>query len=207
MNLKDFVKPTILTAQQYGTKVTVEIDHSDTSLDELFDAFQTLIVGLGYHMDTWNNQIKSMAEELIEEENENLKKKLNHWKYEDRDELENDFFGEWSEGPEVEEPKPHWDWDEESASKRMDVIGQNGNEGLHYDSDGFEDYQFDGEDYDGQFDEWDNETPNEDEEIKWPKPNNILIDAKKQYDEQVKKEKTKKNTKKTKKTSPKTKAK
>jgi hypothetical protein len=32
-----------------------------------------------------------------------------------------------------------WD-DEEAANKRMDIIGQNGNEGLHYDKDEFDDY-------------------------------------------------------------------
>lgn len=32
-----------------------------------------------------------------------------------------------------------WD-EEEQLNKRMDVIGQNGNEGLHYDEDEFDDY-------------------------------------------------------------------
>lgn len=67
-NFKDFAKPTILTGQQYGTKISVEIDHSDTSLDELFDAFQTLCIGLGYNMSSWNNQIKGMAEDIVEQE-------------------------------------------------------------------------------------------------------------------------------------------
>ena len=68
----------------------------------------------------------------------------------------------------------------------MDVIGQNGNDGLHYDR--FEDYQNMNEDENP----WGSE---EEDEIKWPEPNNVLIDAKKQYDEQVKmnaKKKTKK---------------
>jgi len=30
-----FNKPAIFTAQTYGTKTTVEIDHSDLSLDEI----------------------------------------------------------------------------------------------------------------------------------------------------------------------------
>lgn len=37
--------------------------------------------------------------------------------YESLDELENDFFGSYDE-----------------SEKRMDIIGQNGNEGLHYDN-------------------------------------------------------------------------
>lgn len=43
--------------------------------------------------------------------------------YEDREQLENDFFGTWTEN-----------------DKRMDVIGQNGNEGTHYDKEEFNDY-------------------------------------------------------------------
>ena len=67
----DFIKPTIITAQQYGTKVSVEIDHSDTDIDELFDAFQTIIVGLGYHDSSWKQWIVDRADEYKEEELEN----------------------------------------------------------------------------------------------------------------------------------------
>ena len=63
-------KPTIITAQQYGTKVSVELDHSDTDLDELMDAFETLVIGLGYHADTWKSWIVERAAEYHEEENE-----------------------------------------------------------------------------------------------------------------------------------------
>jgi hypothetical protein len=62
-----FNKPTIITAQQYGTKVSVEIDHSDTDIDELFDAFQTLVVGLGYHESAWKQWILDRADEYKEE--------------------------------------------------------------------------------------------------------------------------------------------
>ncbi len=64
-------KPTIITAQQYGTKVSVELDHSDTDIDELFDAFETIIVGLGYHQSSWKQWILDRADEYREEENEN----------------------------------------------------------------------------------------------------------------------------------------
>lgn len=63
-----FNKPTIITAQQYGTKVSVEIDHSDTDIDELFDAFQTLVVGLGYHESAWKQWIIDRADEYNEED-------------------------------------------------------------------------------------------------------------------------------------------
>ena len=51
--------------------------------------------------------------------------------YEDLEQLENDFFGEYdwmNNGQELEE-----------NNERMDIIGQNGNEGTHYD-DEFDDY-------------------------------------------------------------------
>lgn len=70
MNL-DFKKPTIITAQQYGTKVSVELDHSDTDIDELMEAFHTLVVGLGYHESGWREWITERAYEYKEEEIEN----------------------------------------------------------------------------------------------------------------------------------------
>jgi phage anti-repressor protein len=133
-------KPTIITAQQYGTKVSVELDHSDADLDELMDAFETLVIGLGYHADSWKSWIVERAAEYHEEENE---------KWEDREELENDFFGNY-------------------------------------------------EDYKGQFEDWKNETPDEDEFDDYGMritPNKVLIDAKKQYDEQIKNDKKKKKSK------------
>ena len=208
----DFKKQAIFTAQSYGTKTTVEVDHSDLSLDEVMDAFQTLIIGMGYHENSFKKWVIERAQEYNETDAEDLKEKLSEWRnedvedvvfhskvkesvkdtmaryakdsegYENVDELENDFFG-------------NYDYE---AEKRMDIIGQNGNDGLHYrateeDEEEFDDYgkriehpTFEWgdepeEDYDGQFDDWKNETP--EDEIK---PNRILIDAKKQYDKQLK---------------------
>jgi len=84
-SITDFVKPTIITAQQYGTKVSVEIDHSDTDLDELMDAFQTLVTGLGYHDLAWKSWIVDRAAEYHEQDTEDLKAKLNEWKFEEDD--------------------------------------------------------------------------------------------------------------------------
>jgi hypothetical protein len=104
-----FDKPSIFTAQQYGTKVSVEVDHSDMDLDEVMDAFQTLLIGMGYHENSIKNWVIDRADEYRETDAEELKEKLDEWKFEDDD----DFFADWDE-------------------QRMDVIGQNGNEGLHY---------------------------------------------------------------------------
>lgn len=78
-SITDFIKPTIITAQQYGTKVSVEIDHSDTDIDELFDAFQTIIVGLGYHDSAWKQWILDRADEYRETDAEELKERLTEW--------------------------------------------------------------------------------------------------------------------------------
>jgi hypothetical protein len=106
-----FNKPSIFTAQTYGTKTTVEVDHSDLSLDEVMDAFQTLIIGMGYHENSFKNWVTERAVEYNETDAEDLKEKLEAWKFEDddndirhrylkdsegyesMDELENDFFG------------------------------------------------------------------------------------------------------------------
>jgi len=116
-----FNKPSIFTAQTYGTKTTVEVDHSDLSLDEVMDVFETLIIGMGYHADSLKNWIIDKADEHRETDTENLKEKLEEWKFEDDD---NDFFGQ-------------MDIDE----KRMDIIGQNGNEGTHYDKENIISYE------------------------------------------------------------------
>ena len=120
----DFIKPTIITAQQYGTKVSVEIDHSDTDIDELMDAFQTLVIGLGYHESAWKSWILDRADEYRETDAEDLKKQLTEWQ---TDEVADVVFHR------------HTKWDENQANERMDVIGQNGNEGLHYESE-YDDY-------------------------------------------------------------------
>ena len=78
-SITDFIKPTIITAQQYGTKVSVEIDHSDTNLDELMDAFQTLIVGLGYSDTSLKSWVLDKADEYRETDTEDLKKALTEW--------------------------------------------------------------------------------------------------------------------------------
>jgi len=203
----DFKKQAIFTAQSYGTKTTVEVDHSDLSLDEVMDAFQTLIIGMGYHENSFKSWVIERAEEYIETDAEDLKEKLEAWKFEDDDntlrhaylkdsegyesldELENDFFGEY-----------------DSNEKRMDIIGQNGNEGLHYDTDmGHEDsYRATQEDEDefaadGGFDgkphfEWDSTQEDDDnlfEGEAWT-ISQKLVEANERYKSEVKKMNTKK---------------
>jgi len=201
----DFKKPAIFTAQTYGTKTTIEVDHSDLSLDEVMDAFQTLIIGMGYHESSFKSWVIERADEYRETDIEDLKEKLEAWKFEDDDnslrhaylkdsegyesidELENDFFGPY-----------------DSDEKRMDIIGQNGNEGLHYDTDMADEdgYRATDEDEfsdDGGFDgkphfEWGDE-PEDNEDLfegdEW-KPNQKLVEANERYKSEVKKMNSKK---------------
>jgi len=121
-SIADFVKPTIITAQQYGTKVSVELNHSDTDIDELMDAFHTLVVGLGYHDSAWEQWIVDRADEYKEEAAEEAI-------YEPSPELRR-----------AAEAYVNLLSQEEIAERRMDIIGQNGNEGLHYDIDTDDEY-------------------------------------------------------------------
>ena len=50
--------------------------------------------------------------------------------YDEEDHIENDAEDESDEESEEESED---EWDEEESNKRIDVIGQNGNDGLHYD--------------------------------------------------------------------------
>jgi len=121
-NFSDMKKPAIFSAQTYGTKTTVEIDHSDLNVDEVMDSFQTLIVGMGYSLDSWKEWIMETAAEYQEEEDEK-------W---------NDVKASMEQDEQRYENLRH---STDEAEKRMDIIGQNGNDGLHYSSDNFEDYQ------------------------------------------------------------------
>jgi len=192
-------KPSKFTAETYGTKIKVKIDHSDLSLDEVMDAFQTLIIGMGYHENSFKNWVIERANEYNETDAEDLKQKLEAWKFEDDDivlrhrylkdsegyeslnELENDFFG----GLDIDE-------------KRMDIIGQNGNEGLHYRATQEDEDEFSN---DGGFDgkphfEW-GDIPEDDnlfEGDEW-KPNQKLVEVNERYKSEVKKMKAKQKRK------------
>ena len=204
-------KPSKFTAETYGTKISVEVDHSDLSLDEVMDVFQTLIIGMGYHENSFKRWVIDRANEYNETDAEDLKEKLEAWKFDDesndivfrhgyhenREELDNDFFGSYDE-----------------SEKRMDIIGQNGNEGLHYRATDEDEAEFDDygkriehatfewgdepeEDYDGQFDDWKNETPEDDNLFEgdgW-KPNQKLVEANDRYKKEVKKMKAKQKRK------------
>ena len=182
----DFGKPTKFTAENYGTKISVEVDHSDLDIDEVMDAFQTLIIGMGYHENSFKNWVIDRANEYNETDAEDLKEKLEAWKFE---EDYNGQFGDWkNETPSIED-------DEDESNKRMDIIGQNGNEGLHYRATEEDEAEFSN---DGGFDgnphfEWDAEPENDNlfKGDEW-KLSQKLIEANKRYKIEEKKMNTKK---------------
>lgn len=135
MNTIDFNSPTILTAKQYGRTITIELDHSDTSIDEVMDGFLTILNGLGYLPATINDYFKDKVKDIYDDEHEIIKEGLADdwveaysWMNNGEEEGESNEYNE-------NEPKPHYDWDEEITNERIDIIGQNGNEGLHYEDD------------------------------------------------------------------------
>ncbi len=202
-----FNKPSIFTAQTYGTKTTVEVDHSDLSLDEVMDAFQTLIIGMGYHENSFKNWVTERAVEYNETDAEDLKEKLEAWKFEDddndirhrylkdsegyesMDELENDFFG----------PEEEVDWNEEEQKaisyeewhRNRDKMAESTYRATKEDEDEFSN--------DGGFDgkphfEWGDE-PEDDGDLfegdSWV-ANEKLVEANERYKSEVKKMKSKK---------------
>jgi hypothetical protein len=134
--------PSKFTATMWGKTVTIELDHSDIDLNEVMDIFKGLAIASGFEMISWNSVIKDLAADIYDYEREDLKEKLNEWKFDDEDEDEykdlRHSYGSWSadsEGhefgdkdDEIIEEEPN----EEEANRRMDIIGQNGNEGTHY---------------------------------------------------------------------------
>lgn len=67
MIYNSIAKPAIFTAESYGTKTSVEIDHSDLDLDEVMTAFQTLIIGMGYQHDAFKNWVLDRAAQYEED--------------------------------------------------------------------------------------------------------------------------------------------
>ena len=153
------------------------------------DAFQTLIIGMGYHENSFKSWVKERAEEYIETDAEELKEKLEAWKFENDDNEMRHTYLKDSEGFEVD------DWNEIEAEKRMDIIGQNGNEGLHYRATDEDEAEFD--DYgarivtDSSF-EWGDEPENDNlfEGDNWF-ANENLKSANERYKSEVKKMKIK----------------
>jgi len=58
------------TGEMMGTKVAVEYNHSTIDFDEVIDAFDTILTGLGYHPDAIKEWIIDRAAEYNEQDNQ-----------------------------------------------------------------------------------------------------------------------------------------
>lgn len=136
MNIKDFSQPTILTGKQYGTTITIELDHSDTSIDEVMDGMLTIVKGLGYLDTTVNEWIKDKAKDVYDDEHQIVKDAFAEDWFDEEDLPTECWCGSRERCDCISEPNDNDEyndfvdsnWDEE----RIDIIGQNGNEGTHY---------------------------------------------------------------------------
>jgi hypothetical protein len=88
-----FNKPSKFTGEMMGTKVAVEYEHSTIDFDQIVDAFETILTGLGYHPDAIKEWIVDRAAEYNKED---AQSENNEWDVtlEDGLEDEGDYFWE-----------------------------------------------------------------------------------------------------------------
>lgn len=73
-------RKTTFSGENYGKKIAIEIDHSDITISEVFEAFETIALGLGFHPQTWKGAIIEMAEEYKDEiKEESSENEDNDW--------------------------------------------------------------------------------------------------------------------------------
>ena len=154
-------KPTIISGEQYGTKVSVEVDHSDLTLDEVMDAFETIATGLGYHKDSWKQWILDRADEYRSEEFE-----------------ENFSF---------EEPYTAEDFKRDEEVVFHKLIKEQFKDNRKFDDYGKtisadKDVVFDWDEV-GSVNEWGDEP---EEDLEWPEPNEKLKEGAKEYKKAMK---------------------
>lgn len=101
----EFNKPTIFTGQSYDKKISVELDHSDLDINEVFDAFKSIALGLGFAEDSWNEYIIEEANVLEDS------KRIDEWNKEDS-EWQNDAEFNWDD---IDSPED-WSGDEDEEN-------------------------------------------------------------------------------------------
>jgi len=57
-----------ISAKLYDTKVTIEKDNSDVTIDELMTIFKNIAMSLGYQPESWDNLILDMVDEITKED-------------------------------------------------------------------------------------------------------------------------------------------
>jgi hypothetical protein len=68
MSTEDFKKPATFTAELYDKKVSIEVDHCDMDIFELFEVFHKLTLASGYMDGSWREAVSELAELYKEED-------------------------------------------------------------------------------------------------------------------------------------------
>lgn len=82
ISTNDFKSASKFTGQCYGTKVTIELDHSDLDISELFDTFKGIALGLGFSENGWNEYIIESGlclQDDVDDSEINLRHSNEHW--------------------------------------------------------------------------------------------------------------------------------
>jgi hypothetical protein len=53
-----------INLKMHGTEVSIKREYDDVLISEMFDYFKTLLIGVSYSEEQFNNYIKELAEEL-----------------------------------------------------------------------------------------------------------------------------------------------
>ena len=72
----------VVTASNYDRKISVELP-SDVGLDELFEAFKTIALGLTYHADSWDNHILQLSDDIRDERYRDEQERFHRDNYQD----------------------------------------------------------------------------------------------------------------------------
>ena len=57
-----------ISIEQYGVKVTIEVDNDDQTIFELLEQFKSVALALTYQEESWKDAVMEMAELYREEE-------------------------------------------------------------------------------------------------------------------------------------------
>ncbi len=60
-----------ISVEQYGVKVTVEVDHDDQNMYEMLEHFKSVLMALTYQEGSWKDVIQTLADEYEYEWDDN----------------------------------------------------------------------------------------------------------------------------------------
>lgn len=60
-----------ISVEQHGVKVSVEVDHDDQNMYEMFEHFKSVLMALTYQEGSWKDVIQTLADEYEYEWDDN----------------------------------------------------------------------------------------------------------------------------------------